>query len=82
MSSDREDLTDEEIEVDSDGLTYPGNADDDEQRRAFLIECFASCAHDMTEEVFASFLKLGEGYLRDGTLPTARRPRPKLQPVT
>ena len=81
MSAEREDLTENE-EVAVEPIVYPGSADDDEQRRAFVLEQFAGCASDMTEEVFVAFLKLGEGYLKDGTLPAQRRPRPKLQPVT
>jgi hypothetical protein len=67
----------DETDADGDGrYSYPDTAAAEEQRRAWIIECFAVCAAEMTLDVFFAFVKGAEAYIKDGAFPQ-KREKPK-----
>lgn len=76
MPSEQED----EIEAEAELLAYPEWAEQDEQRRAFALQCMTSCgdAPSIDGHVFVANLVLVDAWLKTGAAPTKER---KLKPV-
>lgn len=58
------------------GEIYPNWADDDEQRRAFVLEAIGSAASEMDAPTLSQMILEISELLRTGAPPIKRRPRP------
>ncbi len=54
---------------------YPWASTVDEQRRAFALECYTQCgdAHEIDGTAFVQNLAYIEAWLRDGSIPKAKK---------
>jgi hypothetical protein len=65
--------TEQEVTIEAE--TYPAWADDDEQRRAFVLEAVGSAASEMDAQALGQMILDLSETLRTGAPPIRRKPR-------